>query len=138
MDSQRAAFLEGLEADLTTSEGKTTANIGTVGGSRRIREKVGALGATLFAAGSFFALSAGAASASPASPVTAQDDCMSPDYRAENQVKHCSWIGGDIQRFDYLRSYTANNGTIRCHVFNHYSWTCNNWYYVNQPEACGH
>ncbi|WP_370942544.1 hypothetical protein AB5J62_26010 [Amycolatopsis sp. cg5] len=131
----RASFLQGLEADLTASEGKTTTSSGTAGGRRRIREKAGALGATLFAVGSFFALSAGSASASP---VTAQDDCWTPDYRAENQVKHCSWIGGDIQRFDYLRSYTANNGTVRCHVFDHYSWTCNNWYYIGQPEACGH
>jgi hypothetical protein len=127
MDVRRRAFLEALEADLSSP-----AQVTTPDSPARRAGKVSAFAATLLASAAFFAGSAGAAGASPAG-ANGVLGCMDPDFKNYTHTKNCS--GLDIQRFTYLRTYSPNQAVV-CHVFHHESFTCNSWYHAGYPEAC--
>ncbi|MGI5501076.1 hypothetical protein [Lentzea sp. CA-135723] len=129
MNSQRLAFLDDLEAELSApGAGGQAAGSGTGVTGRKIRH----LAATLLASASFFTVSAGVASAGTGSDVVASD-CMRPDYVNYTHTKKCGAL--DIQKFEYRYSYSPNQ-VLWCHVFWHYSFTCNTWYYIGVKEAC--
>ncbi|GLY51754.1 hypothetical protein [Lentzea sp. NBRC 102530] len=133
MTSQRQAFLADLEAELTAPAVNRQADGGTAatgGLGRRIRH----LAATVLASASFFALSAGAASASQNGSAVVAADCFQPDFKDYTHTKRCG--GLDIQRFTYLYRYSPNQVVV-CYVFDHHSFTCNTWYYIGRKEACG-
>jgi len=134
VDSQRRAFLADIEAELTAAETtRTSGGVAVAAHQGGVGRKLRHLAATLLASASFFALSAGAASAGAGSGVVVAADCFSPDYRAESHTKRCGAL--DIQQFTYLYSYSPNQ-VVYCHVFDHSSFTCNTWYYIGRKEAC--
>jgi hypothetical protein len=129
MDSNRTAFLDSIEADLT----RTTER------PRKVSGKARAFAGLLLATGSFLAMSGVAqASPSPNTNAAAQDvvvmtGCAEPDFRPSTHWKTC---GLAWQQFRYLRSYSPNGGLVVCHVFEHYSMVCATWQYVRDIETC--
>ncbi|ALG10519.1 hypothetical protein [Kibdelosporangium phytohabitans] len=92
--------------------------------------KAGAFAAVLFASASFLALSAGpAAAAEQRIP-----GCMDPNPVPRHHTK--TRTGLDIQRFDYTGESCNPVPHIICYVFDHWSWTCESWYYVGETSAC--
>lgn len=125
MNAQRLAFLESLESDLIASKSPESTR------SRGIGRKVGAVGATLFATASFFALASGGGTAMAAEGVGVQA-CPGPDPEPRTQYKGC---GSTTQKFEY-QSYYNPVPHIVCYRFDAYMLTCNMWYPSGHPEAC--
>ncbi|HVJ28158.1 MAG TPA: hypothetical protein VM493_11485 [Vicinamibacterales bacterium] len=123
MNAQRLAFLDALEADMAAPPAIARS-------SKKSVRKGSAFAAVLFASASFFALSASPAAAGEQTVL----GCMDPNPVPRNHSKTCT--GLDIQRFDYT-NYSYNPVPhIICYVFDHWSFTCNTWYYVDETSAC--
>ncbi|MBP2324693.1 hypothetical protein JOF56_005078 [Kibdelosporangium banguiense] len=129
MDTRKIVFLDALESDLSASKTSHQSNIAR---RKKLTRKAGAFGAALFASVSFLTLSASPAGAAEAGIL----GCMDPNPVPEHHTKSCG--GSNIQRFDYTGYYYNPAPHIVCYRFDHFSWTCNHWYYLGQKDACTH
>ncbi|MEV4314865.1 hypothetical protein [Actinocrispum sp. NPDC049592] len=113
MNTQRQAFLEDLEADLTAAAPKQS-----VERPRRSYRAGAAIAATAFAGLSFLS-SAGMAAAAP---VSVQASCFEPDHKPFDHVHFC---GPTTTYFDYEYTYSPNGGITICyHFYVTYSGPC--------------
>ncbi|MDT4986650.1 MAG: hypothetical protein QOI74_744 [Micromonosporaceae bacterium] len=120
MDAQRQAFLDDIEADLTTTTSNHLAGAGprpvTAGHSSRFIRRVAAVGVALAAGVPFAMLSTTAAHASTAGSVHPAVDCFTPRPVAANYTKGCN--SGAFVNFKFDFSYAAGPGGQRdCFVF---------------------
>jgi hypothetical protein len=111
MDKERLAFLDRIEADMTTRKPsrpvEATARPVEPAGPSRLFRRIGMFGVTLAAAVSFSALHANAASAVPY--------CGVPNPVAYSHTKSC---GVGFYYHDYIYQYGAGPGGQKtCYVF---------------------
>jgi hypothetical protein len=111
MDKEHLAFLDSIEADLTTRKPSQPTEAGprsmAAGKPRKLFRKIGMLGVTLAAAASFSALHATAASAVIL--------CEVPNPVPYSHTKSC---GIGFYYHDFIYSYGAGPGGQRtCYVF---------------------
>lgn len=119
MDARRRAFLDGIEADLTTTAVSHDAvdHAVTAAHPRQLARKVGTVVVALTAGASFFLLpAAGTATAQvSAAAQQAASNCMVPDHVPWTHTKQCpsvTWV-----KYWYKYTYSPNGGIVLCYVF---------------------
>jgi hypothetical protein len=119
MNADRQAFLDDIEADLTTTRSSRPVEVSsrraTAGNSSRLIRRIGIAGAVLAASASFSTLFTSTASASPAAASSVLSDCATPNPVPYSHFKSCG-VGGF--NHDYRSQYSAGPGGQRtCYVF---------------------
>jgi hypothetical protein len=116
MNSERLAFLDDLEADLTTEKASRTGSRPTA--ATRFVQRLGVAGAVLAASASLSALLSSAAYASTAethTEISVLSGCGTPNPVPYSHFKSCG-TGG--YQHDYRSQYAAGPGGQRtCYVF---------------------
>ncbi len=102
--TNREAFLDALEADLTTARPAPARE------KAKPRRKAAALIAAGFAGVAFLASTAGTAVAAPATV----ESCYDPDHKAFDHIHFCPM--GQVL-FDYQYTYSPNGGITICYRF---------------------
>lgn len=122
MNSERLAFLDDLEADLTADRATRPVEVGsgpaTAGVVRKVVRRLGVAGALLAASASLSALLSSAAYASTAeatTEVSVLSDCGTPNPVPYSHFKSC---GSGGYQHDFRSQYAAGPGGQRtCYVF---------------------
>jgi hypothetical protein len=131
MNAERLAFLDDLEADLTTTKSSRAVEVGsrpeTTRYSKSLSRRIGILGATLAAGVSLFTLSTNAAYASPAQGVRpAVPFCGVPNPVPYSHSKACNLTL--YYYHEYLSQSPAGPGGQR---------TCYNFWTTKVDMGCG-
>jgi hypothetical protein len=114
----RRAFLENIEAELTT------ANVAhSVKSGRSASRGVGRFAAAAVLVGASFLTLSATATAASAAPATAQTqsalagtgDCYNPNHVQYTHTKQC--VGITWVRHVYKYTYSPNGGIVHCYVF---------------------
>ncbi|MFI6294909.1 hypothetical protein ACIBEJ_25190 [Nonomuraea sp. NPDC050790] len=108
MNTERLAFLENIEADLTARKPSEPSSRPTPAGkSRKLLRKLGMFGFMLAAAASFSVLNSTAANATPY--------CGIPNPIPRSHTKSC---GLNFYSHDFIYSYPSGPGGLKeCYVF---------------------
>lgn len=143
MDAQRRAFLESVEADMTTSRPQANAGSGTAptGRWKRLGVKGAAAGA-LLAGVSFLALPATPAQARPTvvpqprSVVIQDGPCYTPNMEQRDHQKVC------VNRYtfyNYTYLYADHVHTnLWCFIFDATWFSCGGANYIGRKTRCGY
>jgi hypothetical protein len=122
MHTERLAFLDDVEFDLTTTMSSTSVDVGspaTAGHAKRLMRRISMAGAVLLAAVSYATLPAGAAHASTAGVANpaALNFCWLPYAIPRDHTRSCdNWI--TFYNHDFISAYAAGPGGQRtCYVF---------------------
>ena len=99
-----------------------------------------AVAGVLLAGASFFAFSATAAHAGQPARTTGSvvqaEDCFTPDFVPWDHTKACG-AGWAFVNYDYKYTYSPNQSTLYCHVFDASYFGCGGWSDIGERTRCG-